>query len=202
MGLDFSKMMYDLSVLEEGQTILSKFWELKEHEEFSDVDDDVLRWVFLTVDTGSPFFDTYKDFQDRGKAVYNYLKTDNDQLLEYIKDRHETDRYFRVNLDAAIYKKFIILDKINYTAWYTIWINFHETNAFLRMPISPLAKDYESTYAKKQVIRKTLPDLQSELSHYEKQMFGDSSIKKIVTNQVAKFVNYPEKYARNLEKPS
>lgn len=195
--MDYSSLRYDLS-LTVGQRVSDIYPEILDYVEFSDnYNDDRMRWVTLTVDDGSPFFKSHKDdFEDRSIAVYKHLKLNDKDLLAYITDRFKCDKQVRIDIDAMIFKYFVLIDKSNYNAWYTEWINFQELNAFLRIPINPMDDDYETKTQRKQAVSKFLPEKQKQLSAYERQIFGDSKIKQVVTNQVAKFMNWPEKMAQ------
>lgn len=196
MDLDFSKLKYDISKVPTGKCVIDVYPELAEYKEFSQrKDDNLVRWVILLVDDQGPFFKMHTDFQERAKAVYNHLSLTCRTLKSYI-DGNIDDDVFRIDINSKIYKFFILLDKHSYTAWYTIWSNFQETNAFLQIPIDPLDDAYEAKFEKKQKISEKLPAMQTQLAQYEKLIYGDTKIKQIVVNQVAKMTNWPEKMAK------
>lgn len=197
--MDFSTLKYDISKVPENEYVIDHFPELGEHKEFSDrKQDKILRFVILLVDDGSPFFKLHRDFSDRAKAVYSYRKSEDKVLKQYINGECKDDK-FRIDVNGKIYKYFIILDKHTYTAWYSIWSNFQELNAFLQINIDPLDDQYETKFEKKQKITAMLPAMQKQLADYEKMIFGDTKIKQIVVNAVAKATYWPEKMVKKEE---
>ncbi len=199
VDLDFSKLKYDISKVPAGKCVIDVFPELADYKEFSErKDDKVTRWIILLIDDQSPFFKMHNDFHERAKAVYKYLELDHKLLKAYIDGEigdEERENRFRIDVNGKIFKFFILLDNHSYLAWYTIWSNFHDTIAFLQIPIDPLDDQYEAKFEKKQKIGEKLPAMQGQLAHYEKLVFGDTKIKQIAVNQVAKITNWPEKFA-------
>lgn len=201
---DFSKLKYDISKVPTNEFVVDHFPELADYHEFSDKKEDaLLRWVILAVDDGSPFF-VHRDFEERSKAVYKYLKLDIPQLSEYISGDlmfmnsklNVENKNFRIKISSKIFKFFIVLDKSAYMTWYSLWFSFQENNAFLQIPLDPEDNKYEDKMEKKGKIRSKLPEDQKQLSDFEKQIFGDSGIKSIVTKQSAKSINFPERMAK------
>lgn len=199
--MDFSNLKYDISKVGPDDYVIDVFPDLGDYVEFSRKNDDlILRWVILSVDDGSPFFSMYRDFQDRQKAVYNYLNLNNPILKTYIDGNlTKRDDKFRIDTNAKIFKFFVLLDKHTYIAWYSTWSNYQNTNAFLQIQIDTDDDAYEAKFEKKQKINGMLPGIQKQLAEYEKLIFGDTKIKTIVTNAVAKITYWPEKMAKKTE---
>ena len=198
---DLSECLYDLNQVPAGKLVVDVYSDILDFKEFStQYDDDVMRWLILTVDDGSPFYKQHRDFSERGMAVYKHLNISKNYLAKYIENRPDLSPkdQSRINLDAKIFKYFVLLNKVNYTAWYTLWQNYNELNAFLRLPLDPKDDDYETKWQKKENISSKLADKQTQLASYEKQLYGDSRIKAIAVKEVAKLTNWPEKMAIRL----
>lgn len=196
MELDFSKLKFDISKVPDDVLVKDYFPELGDHKEFqSEYENEVLKWVILTVDDGSPFCKLYRDFTDRSVATYNYLEMDNKNLLNHIQGTTKKND-FTININSKIFKFFTILGKHNYTAWYSTWRNFQELNAFLQISLDVLDDGYVQKFDKKQSLSAKLPALQKTLAQYEIAIFGDTEIKDIVTDQVSKLIQWPEKMAK------
>lgn len=197
--MDFSKLKYDISKLGPKDLVIDEFPELGEYKEFEKKsDNEIIKWVILLVDDGSPFFAIHRDFGDRAKAVAKYLKISSKSLDQYISGGIK-DNKFRIDINSKIYKYFILLDRNTYTSWYSIWSNFQELNAFLQIAIDPDDNAYEAKFEKKQKIGAMLPSMQKQLAQYEALIFGDSKIKQIAVNEVAKNIYWPEKMAKSEE---
>lgn len=204
MELDYSNLKYDISKVPAGSKVIDFYPELSDYTEFAKKEEDELvRWIILLVDDGSPFFKTYRDFKERGKAVFKHLNLNNSSLKKYIDgdlDREkEIQEKFRININAKIYKYFIILDKNTYTVWYSLWSSFQQTNALAQMEIDPEDYQFEAKFERKQKITDKLLEIQGKLANYEKQVYGDSKIKQIVVNTVAKAIYWPEKLVKKTE---
>lgn len=194
--MDYSNLKYDLSLVKPGECVIDAFPELGLYEEFENRKcDDILRWVILLVDDGSPFFKLYKsDFKEKALAVYKHLKLTDENLRLYIDDQYIGNEN-RIVIERAIFKYFILLDKENYNTWFSKWCFVQELNAFLRIQIDPNDNRYEQKVSTKQKTSITLAAEQQQLSAYEKQVFGDSKIKNIAVKEAAKVTNWPEKLA-------
>lgn len=194
--MDYSNLKYDLSLVKEGQCVIDAFPELGVYEEFENkACDDILRWVILLVDDGSPFFKLHKsDFKSKAKAVYKHLKLTDKNLERYCNEEY-IDSNERITIERAIFKYFILTDFDNYNTWFSKWCFVQELNAFLRIQIDPNDKAYEQKVATKQKTSAALKVEQAELSSYEKLVFGDSKIKNIGVKEAAKVVNYAERLA-------
>lgn len=196
--MDGSKLKYDISTLKGKQKVIEAFPELAEFTEFANPKHDLhLKITILITDDGSPFLQKERDFNKIVDKVFDYLA---------IKDRPLKDalKIGRTTLDTAIiyemqYKYFMLLDNAAYLTWYSLFSFFHEMNMFMRTPLDPSDSKYEEKFIKKKTIMKELGPTQKELSDYERLVFQNTQIKKIVTKQIAKMINYPEKMARVYE---
>lgn len=199
MTLDHSNMTYDLSLLEEGQKIINRFLELAEYEEFNNPeDDDLLKWVIYLCDIGSPYLKQHRNFFKRAKFVQKELNIKNDLLTSFIDGTlqlNPQDDWFRIKVNAMIYKYFIIMDEGTYTTWLSLFLSFHEMQMFTQISLDYTDKDYERKFKTKEEVSRRLPDKQKQLADYERIVFADTTIKQIVTKQVAKVISWPEKMA-------
>lgn len=201
MELDYSQMTYDLSKVGPDEFIIDVFPELKDYPEFSDQhDNELLKWVMLLCDMGSPFFKPHKNFYKRGRAVFEHMNmgeaTQEFELSAYIKGELERGQdWFRVKVQAMIYKYFIIIDESSYMTWLSLFTSFHELQAFSQMSLDMSDPKYEDKFAKKENVLKLLPAKQKQLAEYERIVFGDSKIKEIVVKQEAKIITWPERMA-------
>lgn len=197
--LDFSNMTYDVTAIG-NKNIIDAYPELADYEEFQDPkDNDLLKWVVILSDTNSPFMLSHKNFFKRGKAVYDYLKLKDNDLLEYIKDELPISKgHFRVKVQSMIYKYFIVMDENSYTTWLSLFLSFHELNMFSQIRLDFNDDKYEQKFKIREDILKQLPMKQKQLMEYEKVVFGDTKIKGIVAKQEAKVISWPEKMAKTV----
>ena len=101
--------------------------------------------------------------------------------------------------------RFLICNRLNqweYNTWYDLMYQYHENSLVLRTPLDPSEKDYEKKSETKQKIRIHQMSLQKDLVQYESQIFpSQTNTKKVITKQVAKITNWPERMAKNYSAP-
>lgn len=200
--MDFSKCSYDVS---KPGLLIENYPELSDFRDFQDPADDVyLKLAVLISDEESPFVRKEKDFTKIITKACDYLKIDDFEFINSLvvgSSIHES-----ANKEADKVRRFVHLLFTNQNNWaYQTWFNylffFHESSLVIRTPLNPDDPKYEEKAKKKQDMLKQLPELQKTLVAYEQQIFPNTKIKQIVTQQTAKVTYWPEKMAKNYSAP-
>ena len=185
---DFTKLRYDLSTVPEGKLVIEVFPELAEYEEFAaEWDDSMLRIVILSVDDGSPFVKLYRDdYERRISKIFDFLNLKNPELKQQI-----------LSGKSSVYNKMVskflmILDNLAYINYHSLLTHFHFMNAFLRQP-----PDFSSENMDRRVkVEHALPATHKRLIEMEQEFFPDAHTRKIVKKQIAKIIQFPERFAQ------
>lgn len=192
-------MQFDFGKLKKGIKVFEIVPELSMYKEFQNQDEDLLKFVIFFTDMESPYFEKYRDLQDKMRAVYEGEGLKHSKLKEVAVNGSKIDLKFYGQLMGMIHKYFMLTDNISYTAWYSAYCFYQETNQFLQLPIDPNDKNYEQKYTQKTNVSMRQGDQLKRLSELEKSVFTDTTLKRVVVNEVSKFINYPERYAKNID---
>jgi len=183
-------MKYDLSTIPKGQCVIEQFPELSGYKEFSDwTKDNLLRIAFLATDEGSPFLKKDRDdYEKRLNSIFEYLGLKDDELLEdIILNRNE-------DYSAIVNRFFVLCDNLAYTMWSNMLFNFHMVGVALRQP--PNMENMISEMDKRAKLQKQQKEIHEDLVAYEAQIFPDTSTRKIIRQEAAKILQFPEKFAK------
>lgn len=191
MTEQFSKMRYDVS---KPGLLIRNYPELEDFREFKNpLDDELLKLAVLISDENSPFVKE-KDYMRIVLSACDYLKiTDNDFTKKLIVggDSGKADK-----VRKFVHLLFTTENNWAYQSWYNFLYAYHESSLVIRTPLDPSESKYEERAKNKQVLLKQLPSMQRDLISYEQQIFPNSIVKQIVTQQTAKVTNWAEKMAK------
>ncbi|AIM37393.1 hypothetical protein KO02_12345 [Sphingobacterium sp. ML3W] len=194
--MDFSKQRYNVEqAFKSGKTMMEVYPELGNYEEFSKSEQDpILMIMILMVDEDSPFVKAYRDnVEMRLQKIYQYLGLETyDSMFIEINEGHN----FVFN--NMVFKWFMLSDSLAYETWYSMQINYHINNLFLRRPLD-FDNNPEKNMDTRAKIRKELPASHKELVEFERVVFPDTFSRKIVKEQVAKNYTPPEQFAQKKE---
>lgn len=148
-------------------------------------DDKLLRIVLYMVQEDSPFLlDDREDYVTRLDKVLKHLKAEYPDIIE-----GENLHYNQIV--TAIFMR---MDNLIFVTWQSKLINYHQLTTFLR---SKLDLDDPARDVKQRLdIEKLLPDMHKSLVEYEKQVFPDTYARKTVREEVARLLQFAEKFAQ------
>lgn len=195
MALDFSKITFD--VTKEGY-LIDNYPELADYPFFTNENNDIYaKLVVLITDEHSPFVRKNKNFKEIVEDSCDYLRiTDSDFIIDLIVGNSTNTEVDKVMKMQDTYFRHV--NKWEYNIWYDLMYQYHENSMALRTPVDIKAKDYERRVEVKQKVRAAQIGLQKELINYENIIFPKgTNIKKVVTQQVVKITNWPERMAKD-----
>jgi hypothetical protein len=182
-------LKYDISKVPDNKKVIDIFPELSEYKEFSNKKEDLLlRIAILATDEGSDFVRLYRDDYERKIVkIFEYLKIDNEPLLENIVKGVE---YVFNNM---VNRYFIMCDNLAYVMWSDKLKNFHYIGTALRG--RPDMNNLSVDMSKRATLGKQQQEIYKELIELEAQIFPDDFTRRVVKEQVAKILQLPEKFA-------
>ena len=140
--------------------------------EYADADK-LVRFVVLLVDPMSPFAED-KNIEDRMMQCFSLLKIPkNTKVYAEIMEMGEVFRDFMFNY-------FRLIHAIDYEAWITLKLNFHNSSRYLRVPISPEVSEKEIN-ARRQ-LSKEIGNMRKELVDLEYKLFQDKRLLKLIND--------------------
>lgn len=188
--MEFTALKYRIDLVPMDELVIDHFPDLKEYKEFSDPDNDInLRIAFLATDEGSPFLKKDRDdYEKRIKSIFEYLKINDDELLDSILvNRHE-------KYSAIVNRFFVLCDNLAYVMWSNMLFNFHLIGIALRQ--APNLENMTSEMDKRAKLQKQQKEIHEDLVTYEAQIFPDTTTRKMIRQEAAKILQFPEKFAR------
>lgn len=186
----FDKLRYRIDLVPADELVISHFPELSEHKEFSNPEQDkLLRLAIFATDEGSPFVQTQRDdYEKKIKKTFEYLKITDDTLFgDVINGIHPV-------FVAMVNRYFIMCDNLAYVMWSDKLRNFHFIGLALREP--PKMDNLSADMAKRAALGKQQQDIYRELIELEEKIFPDTFTRRLIKEQVAKILQFPEKFAR------
>lgn len=187
-------MLYDVSLVPKDKFVIDFYPQLSDHKEFSDKADDLLlRIAFFSTDDKSPFLKKYRDdYERRVIAIFDHLKIDNEQLLDdIIINNHE-------QYSAIVNRFFVLCDNLAYVMWSNMLFNFHMTTIALRR--TPDQENMTAEMEKRAKLQTQQKLIHEDLVAYEAVIFPDTATRKMVRQEAAKILQFPEKFAREKQR--
>nr|MCH9659839.1 hypothetical protein [Bacteroidota bacterium] len=150
----------------------------------------LLRFTVIFIDTESPFFHT-KKYEDRKSKALNQLNINEDSLVG--KEILSSGSLYR----EFIYQFFKFIHNAYYEQWFTLNMQIHNFNHYLRAPITI---DIESKDVNaRRALAKEIPALTKQMMKLEASIFNDKRVLKQINEHITQnsIGSYPEKYAKN-----
>lgn len=195
--MDFSKLTYDPS---KPGLLVDNYPEISEYEIYSDPNDDVyIKLVILITDENSPFVIKHKNFPAIVEDVCFFLNiTDTEFIIRLISGDHNDETVKVFNMQSFYFRLF---NRFEYENWYSMIMLFHKNGVLIRSGADPDDRRYEEKMSVIQKVMSEQMNLLNNIKNYESQIFPThTNIKKVISKQVARITNWPEKMAK--EKPS
>lgn len=195
MSEDFSKLTFDIT--KEGY-LIDNYPELSDYPYFTNENNDIYaKLVVLITDEFSPFVRKNKEFKGIVEDACDYLSIKDSVLIrDILMFNSDNEEVAKIYAMQDIYFRHV--SKWEFNLWYDLMWQYHENSMVLRTPVDPGAKDYERRTETKQKIRASQIELQKQLINYESIIFPKgSNIKKVITQNVAKVTNWPERMAKS-----
>lgn len=194
----FSKLTYDVS---KPGLLIENYPELKDYPQTSNPEDDLyLKLVVLITDQNSPFIVKNKNFPATVYDACDYLKISDTDFIERIVSGYHNEETVKVFNMQSFY--FRLFNNFEYENWYTMIVLFHKNGVLIRTGADPDDKRYEE---KMSVIQKVMAEHQTLLANinkYEQMIFPlSTNSKRVITKQVAKITNWPERMAKGYSAP-
>lgn len=189
--MDFSKMLYNISIIPENELAIEFFPDLANFDEYKNPNNDkILRVGFLATDQESPFVKSEREnYEARLTKIFDYLKIKDDKLLGKLITGSNEDYENIVN------RFFIQCDNLAYIMWSNKLRMFHYIGQMLRK--EPDAEDVVGDMTKRAVLDVKLKDIYNDLVEYESVIFTDTPTRRKVRNVLTKLIQPAEKYAVN-----
>ncbi len=188
--MDFAFMKYRVDLVPMDKLVIDHFPTLKDYKEFSDPVNDInLRIAFLATDEGSPFLKKERDdYEKRIRSIFDYLKIKNEEQINYI--------LINVNPEysAIVNRFFVLCDNLAYVMWSNMLFNFHLIGIALRQ--APNMDNLTLEMDKRAKLQKQQKEIHEDLVTYEAQIFPDTTTRKMIRQEAAKILQFPEKFAR------
>ena len=129
--------------------------------------DSLLRFVVFFCDPQSPYAET-KDIAEKIKEIFIQMKvTKKSFVAKEVQNQGDVFRKF-------LFEYFKLIHSIEYEAWASLKMVFHNLCNLLRTPISPDAKP--ETLNNLRQIAKDIPELKSRLVDMEYKLFQDKRL--------------------------
>lgn len=186
----FSEMKYDISTIPMDKYVIDKFHDLAEYKEFSDKKDDLLlRIAFFSTDEQSPFLKKHRDdYEKKTVSIFEYLNIKDKTLLNDILNGHHR------KYSAIVNRFFVLCDNLAYVMWSNMLFNFHMTTIALRR--TPDQDKMTEEMDKRAKLQQQQKKIHEDLVTYEALIFPDTATRKIVREETAKILQFPEQFAR------
>jgi hypothetical protein len=179
-GLDFSKMLFDISSVPPGTDLNQKFHKLgkiKEFQEYSNPDRNfVTRYILLMYESGSPLHEAYEDLSERKSKAADIAGYERNS-----KGKFKDERIYKImsmeeeeinNLIFAFLKAF------KHTTWMQIVTNEQIFEEYSRLLIDPVTgKDSKNILEAANVkakLRQECKDIAADLKSLYKELCGKS----------------------------
>lgn len=147
-------------------------------------DDKLLRVVIWMISEDSPFLlADREDYETRLAKVLKHVNAEYPRIAE-----GENLEYNKVATSL-----FMMMDNLAYVIWQSKLINFHQLTNYIRQPMN--VDDMERSVKERMNIEKQLPDIHKSLVDYERQVFPDTQIRKVVREETARLLQFAERYA-------
>jgi len=182
-------MRFDVSLVPKGDSVVTHFPQLSEHEEFDNPNnDELLRICILSTDENSPFVKSERDdYEKRLAKIFDYLGLkQGDRLVKLASGK--------LTLYEDMVNKYVMfIDNLAYAMWMNKLRLFYNIGVVLRQPID--MEDPVEDMKKRAALDKGLQDIYSSLLDYEAQVFPDVPTRKKLRQQVAKLLQPAEQYS-------
>lgn len=185
----FDLMRYDISDLGKNQTVISKYPELAEHNEFKDPKNDtLLRVAMFCTDEKSPFVKLEReDYERRLVKVFQYLGVIDDGLM--IELSLGKNKIY----ENMVNRYFMICDNLAYVMWSNKVRMFHYIGMSLRK--APDLDNMLTDMTNRAKLDTQLKTIYNDLVEYESQVFTDIPTRNKIRKQLAKLLQPAEQFA-------
>lgn len=187
--MEFDKLRYRIDNVPATKLVIDYFSELKDHEEFSNPEQDqLLRIAIYATDEGSPFVKLEReDYEKRLLRIFDYLNIRDIAPITGLALGTDPD------YEKIVTKYLMQCDNLAFVMWYNKLRMFHYIGHALRQP--PNMKDIVSDMNKRAQLDNQLQIIYSGLIDYESQIFTDIPSRKKLRKQVSKLLQPAEQYA-------
>ena len=199
--MDFSTLKYNITLLKEDECVIDRWPELEGVLEFASREDDYyLRAVILMVSEGSPFVIKERDFRKIVESVFRYLDPKDTKTPKILLEetpwelRSIEDHQILKQIKEMIFAFFVFTDNHAYAVWYSKMMDFYYTLAFLQSPPNIEKPDH---FEKRTKVNKALPELHKSLDEYERLIFPNDVVRKIIKEQTTKTITFAERHAQS-----
>lgn len=188
--MEYQSLKYRIDLVPLDELVTDYFPDLKDYKEFSEPENDMLlRIAFLSTDEGSPYLKKYRDdYEKRIRAIFEYFKLTEKELLDLILvNNHPV-------YSSIVNRFFVLCDNLAYVMWSNMLFNFHMIGIALRQ--APNMDNLTLEMDKRAKLQKQQKEIHEDLVNYEALIFPDSTTRKMVRQEAAKILQFPEKFAR------
>lgn len=192
---DFSRMLINLSEVEQGETVVEHFPELATFPIYTEATDQEVRVAIFMVDRHGPF-SGIKKYITRLEAIFKWLKYDAAGAEKELFDSISFQRNMTV---AKIWTTYLedMFDH-EWTTWFTLSLTYYQMMEQIRKPIdwNDQAKA-EGELTKRMSMETKASQVYDKIQKLEAILFVDDMIKRraFIAKKEILIENYAEKYA-------
>lgn len=192
---DFSRMLINLSEVEQGETVVDHFPELVTFPIYTEATDQEVRVAIFMVDRHGPF-SGIKKYITRLEAIFKWLKYDAAGAEKELFDSISFQRNMTV---AKIWTTYLedMFDH-EWTTWFTLSLTYYQMMEQIRKPIdwNDQAKA-EGELTKRMSMETKASQVYDKIQKLEAILFVDDMIKRraFIAKKEILIENYAEKYA-------
>lgn len=194
---DFSKCLYDITVVPNKTTVIEFYSELASYQEFNAINDIEMRIAICISDIESPFI-KIKEPRIRLNTIFEFLGINLNEL--YNQELYsEVLNYSNEKIISACCRLIQQINNHDYSIWWTLNLSFYDLQKESAKPKddSDTTKNYVST---KIAITTEMNRIGEKLKDLEARLFSDTKLKqRIVDQELRKISLYPERMAQDFQ---